>query len=230
MSTNINPAVPSNNFRVGRNGWVPDLIVFHTSGNTTQSAINTITNPSSRVSYHFIIAANGHVTRAVDIANTAFANGTGSGNLSPALSTNHIVRSRTANANDYTISIAFGDMNLNGGHLTAAQIHAAAMQLNIIRADVFSRWNRWLDLNRTTIIGHNEVAPRYDGGGSRSCPLWNRAVPFPFTQIIQTLNGMPGLLRFHELSSMGEYVGMLYDKEEQSHDAGIEAAETYYEQ
>lgn len=219
MSTNINPPVPSGNFRVGRNGWVPDLVVMHTTTSTTQSAINWITSPESNVSYHYIIAANGNVTSAVDIANTAFANGTNTSipNLHPSLSTNHIVRSRTANANYYTISIGFGDMNLNNGHLTNAQINATAGMLNIIRADVMSRWNRWIDMSRVTVIGHNEVAPRYQGGGSRACPrLRPYYVPFPFGQILQVLSQMPILMSASSVYPMGleqdtdqEYMGML---------------------
>lgn len=218
MRPNINPPVPAENFRVGRNDWIPDLIVMHTTGNTTQSAINTITNAANRVSYHFIIASNGRVTSAVDIANTAFANGTGSGNLAPSHSTSSIVRSRAANANDYTISIAFGDMNLNSGHLTSAQIDAAASLLNGIRADVHSRWNHWIDMGRTRIIGHNEVTPRYADGRSRSCPLWDRNVPFPFNQIIQRLNQLPVLLTAPVVNSSvdgeHEYAGLLHDEEQ----------------
>jgi len=216
MSTNINPPVPSGNFRVGRNGWVPDLIVLHTTTNTTQSAINWITNPTSNVSYHVIIAANGNVTRAVDIGNTAFANGTGTGNRHHSHSTNHLVRSRTANANDYTISIAFGDMNLNQGNLTLAQINTAAMHLNILRAEIMMRWNRWVDLSRMTIIGHNEVTPLHTG--RNGCPILAPATSFPFVQIIQRLHELPILLPFSSEDTMsdylGDYVGVVYNKED----------------
>jgi len=187
--------VPSGNFRVGRrDGWIPDIVVFHTTGlGTAQAGINTVRDPASGVSYHFIIAANGAVTSLVGIADTAFANGTGSGNLAPSHSTNAIVRSRTANANDYTISVAFGDMDANSGRLTTAQINAAATLLSSIRESVRVRWNHRIDITRTTVIGHNEVTPRYSGGGSRSCPNLpaTRNLQFPFTQILQRFNELP---------------------------------------
>jgi len=191
--------VPLGNFSPGRLAGtpnIPDMLVVHTSGNTTQCAINTITNPSSGVSYHFIIAANGAITRAVGIRDTAHANGTGSGNLHHTLSTNHIVRSRPVNANNYTISIAFGDMNLNAGHLTQAQINSCASLMNGLRAEIFTIWGTWTDFWRTNFVGHNEVKPRMRDGTVRHCPQWSTAVPFPYTTILDLFHSQPILLPF----------------------------------
>lgn len=190
--SNIN--VPANNFTLGRTAGspnIPDMIVMHTSGNTTESAINTITNPSSGVSYHFLIAAGGTTHSAVGIRDTAHANGTGTNNLHHSLSTSPIVRSRAVNANNYTISISFGDMNLNNGHLTQAQINAAANLMNAIRAEIFMIWGTWNNFWRSNVIGHSEVTPRMADGSVRHCPLWNTAVPFPFNNIINLFHSLP---------------------------------------
>jgi len=89
--------------RVNRNSWIPDLMVMHTTSHSTRSAVNTLKNAGSGNnvgSYRFIIAGSdvnatqshkhpagvrdGAVIRCVPVINTAFANGTGTGNLSPA--------------------------------------------------------------------------------------------------------------------------------------------------
>ena len=78
----------SPNHNIGRGGNVPDMMVLHTTGNTTQSAINTVMNRANQVSYHFIIAGadfeghgivpaykDGDIFQMVDIANTAWHSG-----------------------------------------------------------------------------------------------------------------------------------------------------------
>jgi len=159
----------SPNFTAGRHGWKPDMMVAHTSGNTTQSAINTAMNPANTVSYHDIIAGanfdgrgivpayrDGDIIQLVDIRNSAHHAGTSA--EVRARSTLAAVRQRTnASPNWYSYGFAFGDMNLNGGRLTEAQIKSAVRIIQHRRAEIKRIYGVDIPLDRNHIVGHNQI-------------------------------------------------------------------------
>jgi len=170
----------SPNRRVGRSNWTPDFIVLHTTGGGSASgAISWVMNPTSQVSYHYIIAGNGNITQLVDIRNTAWANGTRTdgGNSCISRSTIALLRERRVNANLYSISIGFGDMPTVP---SAAQTASAIWLIRHIRDEVKQIYSHDIPMHRSNIIGHNQISPIR----RPNCP--GRA--FPFEDIIQRIN------------------------------------------
>ncbi|MCL2754323.1 MAG: peptidoglycan recognition protein family protein, partial [Oscillospiraceae bacterium] len=161
---------------------IPDMIVFHTTGGTTRSAINWLNNPTSEVSYHFIIAGDGTITQHVDITHWAYANGT---NVENPTNVNHISRAthptvieRNTNANFYTIAIAFGDMPESSP--SYAQMDAAAWLIQHVRWEVLQIYGTTLVIDREHVIGHNQI----NSVRKADCPGRN----FPFTRILRLFN------------------------------------------
>jgi len=171
---------PSPHHDTGRAGHTPDFIVLHTTGSTTGSAVNTVTNPTSQVSYHFIVAADGTVTRHVAITDTAWAAGTTTdgGSRDPRHSPHPVIRGRRYNANLYTVNIGFGDMNLNNWTLTTAQIDAAGRLFCHIADEVRRVYGHEIPLTREFIIGHDEIVPRH----RPNCP----GSRFPWDDVMQS--------------------------------------------
>ena len=171
----------SPNRTIGRQGRTPDFIAIHTTGGSFTSAINTIMNAANQVSYHFVISRIGEIVQAVNIENTAWANGTRNdgGNMCNSRSTIRAVRDRRLNANVFTISIGFGDMP--AGNPSEAQIIAAVNLIRHIRSEVRRIYGFDIPMARSNIVGHHEITPviRPD------CP--GRA--FPFDEIIRRING-----------------------------------------
>jgi N-acetyl-anhydromuramyl-L-alanine amidase AmpD len=165
----------SPNHNVGRGGRIPDMIVKHTSGSTTQSALNTVMNRANSVSYNFIIAGSnfaghgivpaykdGDIFQLVDIANTAWHAGITAEVRNNAVFRNNAhpkVRERQHSPNQYTVGVAFGDMNNNGWRLTEAQIASAIWLDKHIQAEVKRLFGHTIPLTRENIIGHNEINP-----------------------------------------------------------------------
>ena len=171
---------PSPNRTAGRQGQTPDFIVLHTTGGTTSSGINTVTNPSSQVSYHFIIGSGGEITQHVNIEDMAWANGTTNGGdeRDNRHSTLAAVRERRINANLYSVSIGFGDMP--AGNPSPQQMDAVVWLINHIRSEVERMFGYSIPMTRDRIIGHNEVTPIRRPG----CPGRN----FPFDELLVLLN------------------------------------------
>jgi len=171
---------PSSHRWIGREGWAPDMIVMHTTHGSAQSAINTsFRGPAGgRVSYHFVVAADGTITQIVPIRDSAWGNGTTVGTWQSndhRRASHSVVRSRYANANHYTVSIGFGDASAawGGGQITTAQLHAGAWLVSHIRYEIWYHYGITIPINRSTVIGHNEI-------NATGCPGHN----FPFNQII----------------------------------------------
>jgi N-acetyl-anhydromuramyl-L-alanine amidase AmpD len=137
-------------------------------------------NPANQVSYHFVISHEGEVVQAVDIANTAWANGTTNNgdNRCNSRSTLAAVRDRRVNANLYTISIGFGGMP--AGNPTPVQLAAAVELIKHISAETKRLFGQPIPFTRQNIVGHNEITPIT----RPNCP--GRA--FPFDEIINMLN------------------------------------------
>lgn len=167
----ITKASPNHN--IGRQGNVPDFIVLHTTGASFTSAVNTILNPSSQVSYHYVISATGEVLQAVAITNTAWHAGTRNdgGTMCNSHSTLQTVRQRRINANLYTIGIGFGDMP--NGNPTPAQLNAAAGLIRYIQAEVQRVYGITIPLDN--IVGHMHIVPRH----RPHCP----GVTFPYAEL-----------------------------------------------
>ena len=177
---------PSPNRNIGRNGWVPDIIVCHITDGAFAGAVSWIQNPQSQVSYHYVVSQAGQIVQAVDIENTAWANGTDttSGARGNQHSTINLVRERRVNANLYTISIGFeGRHSQTGGKLTPAQQAAGVRLIAHIIREVRRIYGR--DIRPANIFGHSHIVPRW----KPNCP----GEAFPYDEIIKALINMPTL-------------------------------------
>ena len=172
--------VTSPNRTLGRKGQVPDFIVCHQTGAGFQSAVNTILNPRAQVSYHFVVSHTGEVVQAVDIASTAWANGTrlDGGNMDSRHSQIEEIRNRGRNANQYTVSIGFADTG--SGMLTPLQFTAAVDLIRHIASEVHRLFGIEIPFTRDRIIGHSDIVPRHRPG----CP----GRDFPFENLLDRLN------------------------------------------
>lgn len=189
----------SPNRNIGRQGWQPDMIVCHITEGTFDGSVTWITNPVSQVSYHFVVACDGRIVQAVDICNTAWANGTtrNNDNRDSRHSSLHMVRERGVNANLYTVSIGFeGRLAETQGALTQEQLEAALWLIAHIREEIrclYSVQGTLFPLSRQHIVGHHEITPQT----RPNCP----GPKFPYDVIIQYLHVKPtGQLGSWELS------------------------------
>ena len=179
----------SPNRNIGRQGWRPDMIVCHITEGAFDGTVSWITNPASQVSYHFVIARDGRIVQAVDICNTAWANGTTSNgdNRDSRHSPLHIVRDRGVNANLYSVSIGFeGRLAEKQGGLSAEQLEAAVWLIAHIREEIqrlYSVRGNSFKFDRNHIVGHHEITPRT----RPNCP----GRQFPFDAVIQLLYSQP---------------------------------------
>ena len=182
----------SPNRTIGRDRQIPDIICVHTTGNTFTSGVNTALNPSSGVSYHYIIAGrddaarqvrDGDIVQTVDLANMAWANGTNNSDtsLGNRFSTIQAVREREINANLYSVSIGLGDMP--NGIPSARQMDALVWLIQYIHSEVKRLFDFDIPLARTNVVGHNEIVPRH----RPNCPGRN----FPWGELMERLNAMP---------------------------------------
>ena len=175
---------PSPNRTPGRQKQVPDIIVCHITDGTFPGSVSWVTNPVSRVSYHFMVSLSGEIYQTVDIKDTAWANGTT--NDGQARCNSHslleAVRSRGINANLYTISIGFEGRHVyTRGTLSPKQFNAAVDLIKHIRAEVKRIWRMDIPLTDTGIVGHKSITPRH----RPNCP----GVKFPFDDILASLAG-----------------------------------------
>ena len=171
---------PSPNRTVGRRGHTPDFIVLHTTGASFTSAINTITNPASQVSYHFVISRSGEVVQSVDIENMAWAAGTRTDGGTRDVKHSKVpeVRQRRINANLFTTSIGFGDMP--AGNPSPEQMDSAVELIRFIRSEVLRIYGFEIPVARTHIVGHVDITPIT----RPSCPGRN----FPFDELISRID------------------------------------------
>ena len=172
----------SPNQNIGRQGWIPDIIVCHITEGSFDGTVSWITNPSSRVSYHFVVARDGRIVQSVNISNTAWSNGTTSGFASNGSRNSRIseVRARNVNANLYTISIGFeGRLSQKQGNLSDAQLASGIDLINHICGEVKRIFGTCIPVDRDSIVGHADITP-----------LWKPNCPgsmFPFDKIINQL-------------------------------------------
>ena len=175
----------SPNQNKGRQGWTPDIIACHITEGSFDGTVSWITDPASGVSYHYVVSQDGRIVQAVDIANTAWANGTTSGMASNSNKYSRIaaVRDRNVNANLYTISIGFeGRLSEKQGDLTAVQLMAGVTLIAFIRNEVKRLFGITIPITRENIVGHADITPQW----KPNCP----GPAFPFEEIIKQLKSL----------------------------------------
>jgi len=178
----------SPNRTIGRQGWHPDHIVCHITEGSFPGTISWITNPSSQIPYHYVVSRDGRIVQAVDLADTAWANGTTTNGANNANHLSHLetVRRRNVNANLYTISIGFeGRHSEKQGDLSPVQLAAGIELIAHIREEVRQRFGVTIPLDRENIVGHSHITPRR----KPNCP----GQKFPFDEIIRQLSGMTAM-------------------------------------
>ena len=144
---------------MSRNGWTPDIIVFHVCEGTYNGSISWLTNKDSGVSSHYVTSKNGEITQLVDLDKAAWCNGTSTvegAKYDYRRATNSLVRQRKTNANYYTISIENEGYSYkdNYGKLTEKQYQAV---LNLCKT-LIEKYN--IPIDRNHLIGHNEIVPK----------------------------------------------------------------------
>lgn len=145
----------------GRKNNIPDVIVLHnTGGNHISSAHWWFLDKSSYTSAHFLVDKDGEIRQYVSLADGSYCNGTTADKTQKHYygnATNGVVKTRSQNANLYTVSIEFvGNV---GDPLTETQFETAVQLIKYIRKEVKRIYNRDIPINRLHIIGHYEVAP-----------------------------------------------------------------------
>ena len=167
----------------GRKSNVPDVIVLHNTGGTKiSSAHYWFLNKESYTSAHFLVGLDGEVRQYVNIADGSYCNGTTNDRTKAHFygnATNGVVKTRSQNANLYTVSIeCVGDV---GEDMTKAQFEAVVSLIRYIRNEVKRIYLKDIPLNRLHIIGHYEVAPLTRGYCGKN---------FQYDKIIKELKGL----------------------------------------
>jgi N-acetylmuramoyl-L-alanine amidase len=134
----------SPNFKQGRNGYKPEIIVIHIMQGTLESTDAWFANPASQVSSHYGVGLNGEVHQYVKEEDQAWTQGYHDG-------ATFKLHKPNVNPNVYCVSIEHEGQDLAKG--TEDQLKATT---ELIRA-IATRWN--IPLDRDHIIGHYEVDP-----------------------------------------------------------------------
>lgn len=171
------------NFTSGRSGQVPIMIVCHTTCGSFDGAVSWLCNKESKASSHFLVAKDGRVVQLVDIAYTAWCNGTNTdknSNKYVGNSTIKKVREKGGNANNYTISIEFEGLESDKGKLTKTQLETAIELIEHIKNEVKRVYNYEINYTTDEIVGHCHLTPKW----KPNCP----GKDFPFLELIKKLN------------------------------------------
>lgn len=120
-----------------RDGVTPDMVVIHyTAMTTARAAADTLCNPETEVSAHYLIAEDGEVLSLVPEALRAWHAGAGSWG-------------RVTDVNSYSIGIELANSGFTP--FAAVQMDALTDLLKGIKA-------RW-DIRPERVIGHSDMAP-----------------------------------------------------------------------
>jgi N-acetylmuramoyl-L-alanine amidase len=133
--TIIDKRSPNQNERPA--GVLPGLIVIHGTVGSDAGDLAWLTNPASKVSYHYLIQRAGTTYRLVDDTRRAWHAGASSW------------RGR-ANVNDYSLGIGLSNKG-DGELFTDAQYKACGSLCRIL----MRRWNITLD----EVVGHYHISP-----------------------------------------------------------------------
>lgn len=183
-----------------REGWKPDVIVFHIADGTYGGTISWLKNPKSQVSAHFVLGKEGQVTQLVPLDRMAWCNGTSlkqGDSRYYGKAASGLVKIRTTNANYYTVSIECeGFYRETHGTLSDAQLTGAVQLVQWIRAELKRIYGVEIPLDRQHIIGHDEVTPIT----KPNCP----GEQFPFEEILRRAGDLRYTLSFTDISTVEE--------------------------
>lgn len=145
--------IANDNYRPGRGGWWPDVLVIHVTEGSASSAREWFHDTTSDVSAHFLVSRRGEIRQFVRIGDSAFANGE---RVNP---TARIVRERAdVNPNRYTVSVECeGDGTTELTDTQRAALYWLTMTVILPACPQ-------MFVDRDHIIGHHEIK------ASKSCP------------------------------------------------------------
>src|SRR3990167_2334445 len=133
----------SPNFKVGRGGHKPEIIVLHIMAGTLEGTNSWFKNPASQVSAHYGIGLKGQKIRYVLEENTAWANG---GVFKPT----YKLYKPNVNPNLYSVSL-----ENEGTDLAKAPATQLSTLVELIK-DICGRYN--IPIDRDHIIAHWEIS------------------------------------------------------------------------
>ena len=159
---------PSPNFRPGRSGWQPLVIVSHITDGPYPGCLHWLTNPHRYPlsSAHYLINRAGRIYQLVRDEDTAWGNGVVN-RPSSALVLNH----PGVNPNLYSLSIEHEGTPWEP--LTEAQTLATIW----LHEQLCTRWE--IPRSRNYLLGHHEI----DSVNRANCP----GAHFPWTRLLQEL-------------------------------------------
>lgn len=143
--------IPSTNYRVGRAGLIPSLIVIHIAEGSKASVISEFKTPYIEKSSHFLVNKDGSITQFVSTKDAAFGNGIIDNPVSQL-----ILERGTKSANDMSISIEHEGFAVSD--LTPAQYTSTTKLVKFLS----EKWG--IALDSTHVIRHREI------NGGKSCP------------------------------------------------------------
>lgn len=166
------------NNKSSREGWVPDMIVYHICDCSFEETIRIFQGTEREVSSNFIVGRDGRVAQMVDIRDKAWCQGLAPTTIPNARSA--LVRERGVNPNLYCISIEHeGVYKETHGELTDIQRKTSIELSKHIIELVREYYGTDIQIDRDHIIGHCDIDPE-----RRSyCP----GEKFPFDEIIGSL-------------------------------------------
>ncbi len=168
----------STNCYKGRKDFIPTIIVCHIN-NTYKSALYHFYNEKSEVSSHFVIRRDGYIKQVVSLDDSSWANGTSLNENSDVyyrFANTELVNRVNDNANYFTFSIEHESFD---GSLTPEQFKSTIKVMKEIIKYVKEKYNYDFIIDRSHIIGHDEVNPIV----RTKCP----GKKYPFDKIIKEL-------------------------------------------
>lgn len=133
---------PCTNFKTGRDGYKPEIIVIHIMAGTLAGTDSWFANPASQVSSNYGIGLNGEIHQYVKDEDTAWAQGRVD---HPSFK----LYKQGVNPNAYCLSIEHEGFDLSVAPQT--QLQASA---DLIKS-LATKWN--IPLDRDHVIGHYQV-------------------------------------------------------------------------
>ncbi len=147
---------PSPNFKVGRSGYKPEIIVIHIMAGTLAGTDSWFGSPVSQVSATYGIGLNGEVHQYVQDEDTAWAQGRVS---NPTFK----LYKPDVNPNLYCLSIEHEGYDLSNAPIT---------QLNASVALIRGLAMKWgIPIDRDHIIGHYQIFDK-----KPNCPATNKSI------------------------------------------------------
>lgn len=147
---------PSPNFKAGRSGYKPEIIVLHVMAGSLAGTDSWFATPTSQVSANYGIGFNGEIHQYVKDEDTAWAQGR-------VVNPTFTLYKPSVNPNLYCLSIEHEGQDLSVVH--EAQISAS---VELIKA-LASKWN--IPIDRDHIIGHYQI-----GAYKPNCPATDKSI------------------------------------------------------